>query len=90
MEQVYIKITGVVQGVFFRAEARDEALKLGLTGWARNTSDGGVEVLAQGSLEKLQEFIDWSRKGPDRAEVNNVEIAWEKPEKTFTHFEITR
>lgn len=90
MEQVHLKITGNVQGVFFRAETQVKARELGLTGFVRNTSDGGVEILAQGPLEKLQALIDWCRNGPDRANVENVEISWEKSEKAFTNFEITR
>lgn len=90
MQQIHLKITGYVQGVFFRAETQNEARTLGLTGWVRNNSDGGVEILAQGPLEKLQELIDWCQNGPDRASVENVGISWEKPEKTFTNFEITR
>lgn len=89
MEQVHLKITGNVQGVFFRAEAQEEARKLELFGWVWNTSDGGVEILAQGSLEKLQALIDWCRNGPERASVENVEISWEKPEKIFKNFKIT-
>lgn len=89
MKQVRLKITGNVQGVFFRAETQDKAKKLGLFGWVRNTSDGGVEVLAQGSLEKLKALIEWCRNGPEHANVENVEISWEKPEKTFTNFGIT-
>lgn len=88
MQQVHLKITGNVQGVFFRSETQDKARELGLKGWVRNTSDGGVELLAQGSLEKLQTLIDWCRKGPNRANVENVEISWEKPKETFTDFEI--
>lgn len=76
MHRVHIKITGIVQGVFFRANTQKEAVKLGLTGWVRNTSDGGVEAIAEGEKKALEEFIEWCRHGPPSAHVENVEIKW--------------
>jgi acylphosphatase len=66
-------ISGRVQGVCFRAYARDEARRLGLTGWVRNLPDGRVEALAQGDPAKLGAFEAWCRHGPSHARVRKVE-----------------
>lgn len=65
-------IRGRVQGVFFRASTREQALKLGLSGYARNLADGSVEVLACGSGEALDALQEWLREGPPSARVENV------------------
>lgn len=87
-KQVYIKISGKVQGVFFRAEACEEARKLGLKGWVRNTSDGGVEAVAQGEEDRLEHFITWCRDGPDSAHVENVAIEWSDQLEHFPDFSV--
>lgn len=68
------KVSGLVQGVFFRASTRAEAERLGLTGHAVNLADGGVEVLACGKVEALDELAAWLRHGPPRARVDSVEV----------------
>jgi len=67
-------VTGLVQGVFFRAWARDEAQALGVSGWIRNCSDGSVEALLEGEAEAIEELIDLLREGPPGAQVEDVEI----------------
>jgi acylphosphatase len=66
-------VSGRVQGVFFRASAREEALRLGLTGHARNLADGRVEVLAWGDSAALAELERWLHVGPPLARVTRVE-----------------
>lgn len=80
-------ITGLVQGVFYRAETQRKARELGLTGWVRNCDDGSVEIHAEGPMSKLNELEDWCRKGPPKAKVNNVTIT-ETCEEQFASFEI--
>lgn len=63
-------VAGRVQGVFFRASTREQALRLGLTGYARNLPDGRVEVLAFGPA--LDQLLDWLRVGPPHAQVTAV------------------
>jgi acylphosphatase len=65
-------VAGHVQGVFFRASAREEALKLGVVGHARNLPDGRVEVLACGQPEAVNQLREWLRRGPPQAQVTNV------------------
>ena len=65
-------IAGRVQGVFFRASTREQAMRLGVTGYARNLSDGRVEVLACGQAAAVSQLRDWLRSGPAMAEVTGV------------------
>lgn len=66
-------ISGKVQGVSFRASTRDEALRLGLRGHARNLPDGRVEVLATGDAAALDALAQWLQHGPPLARVDRVE-----------------
>ncbi len=67
-------VSGRVQGVFYRATTRTEALRLGLAGHARNLPDGRVEVLAIGELAAIEELAKWLWRGPPAAEVHSVEV----------------
>ena len=85
---VRIIIRGKVQGVFFRKSAKDIADNLGVVGWIRNNRDGSVESLATGEKESLDSYIQWCRKGPGLAEVENLEVEWIGTEETFDSFEV--
>ena len=65
---------GRVQGVWYRESCRREAERLGLAGWARNLSDGTVEVVAEGETDALDELVAWCRTGPPRALVVGVDV----------------
>lgn len=67
------RVSGRVQGVFFRASAREHALRLGLTGYARNLADGSVEVLACGDANALDALALWLQRGPPAARVDAVQ-----------------
>ena len=67
------KVSGRVQGVFFRVSTRDVAVPLNITGHAINLPDGSVEVLACGDAAALQELERWLREGPPMAAVTGVE-----------------
>ena len=84
-----IRVFGNVQGVFFRASARTHAEALDVTGFARNESDGSVYIEVEGDEENLKQFIEWCRRGPERAVVTKVE-AEEAPLKNFSRFEVNR
>ncbi len=68
-----LKVSGRVQGVFYRGSARQRAVELGITGHARNQPDGTVEILACGSEEAVREFTSWLWIGPPLAKVTAVE-----------------
>jgi acylphosphatase len=74
-----IRVIGRVQGVFFRASARAEAERLGLCGFVRNEPDGSVYAEAEGEGEALARFVDWCRRGPSQARVEDVETKEEEP-----------
>jgi acylphosphatase len=76
--RAHLFISGVVQGVGFRASTREEARRIGVTGWVRNLEDGRVEAVVQGPREKVDDLIRWSRRGPSSARVDRVETTWEK------------
>ncbi len=86
--RAHIWISGEVQGVFFRRSAKGQAEKLGVVGWVRNRNDGSVEVVAQGEKDKVDKFIEWCKKGPPFAKVENVEVEWRKNIEDFEEFEI--
>ena len=65
-------VGGRVQGVFFRASTREQALALGLTGHAKNLDDGRVEVLAAGDGAAIDALEDWLQQGPPAARVEQV------------------
>jgi len=66
-------VGGKVQGVFFRASTREQALRLGLRGRARNLRDGRVEVVAAGDAAAIETLAQWLQHGPPMAEVRSVE-----------------
>ena len=68
-------ISGMVQGVGFRAFAERSARQIGVTGWARNREDGDVEVQANGTVEQLDDFEARLRQGPRWAQVRGVEVS---------------
>ncbi len=65
-------VSGLVQGVWYRASAQGEAKRLKLRGYARNLEDGSVEVIACGSPPAVQGLIDWLHRGPPNARVSDV------------------
>ena len=88
--RVHLKITGRVQGVFFRASTVAQAQRLGLAGWVANALDGSVEVVAEGARARIEELIAWCHRGPSGAQVTNVEIRWEASRNEFASFGIRR
>ena len=79
MSRARVRVRGRVQGVFFRAETRDRAESLGVSGWVRNAADGSVEAVFEGPDERVEWLVDWCRRGPTGAEVGEVEVLAEQP-----------
>ncbi|HTO99709.1 MAG TPA: acylphosphatase [Myxococcales bacterium] len=90
MTRVEVVISGRVQGVFYRASAQQEAMRLGLVGEVRNLPDGSVEAIAEGLRERIEDFIAWCRRGPPAAEVDNVRVRWSAARGEFRTFMVTR
>jgi acylphosphatase len=77
VRRMRVRIRGRVQGVFFRAEARARAESLGLGGWVRNDPDGSVTAVFEGDPERVESMIEWCRRGPGGARVEEVEVSEE-------------
>ena len=84
-----IRITGWVQGVFFRASTKERADAFDITGLVRNEPDGSVYAEAEGEEENLKKFIEWCHRGPSGARVETFDIR-EGPIRNFSRFVIER
>jgi acylphosphatase len=71
-----VRVTGRVQGVFYRQSTVEMADGLGLTGWVRNLPDGSVEALFEGGKAAVDQAIAWCHHGPPRAAVDEVAVEW--------------
>jgi acylphosphatase len=89
MKTIRLTIKGKVQGVFYRATAKDVADLTGVKGWVRNLPDKNVEITATASDEILRKFIDWCKQGPPRARVDEV-IVEELELREFNGFKVIR
>jgi acylphosphatase len=83
----HLSISGRVQGVFFRAWARQQADRLGVKGWVRNCPDGHVEAHVEGEAGAIEQMIQCLRKGPPAAKVEKVRI-WNVDTFEFDGFEV--
>jgi len=89
MKSLSIRLSGKVQGVFFRASAKVIADQLDVKGIVRNEPDGSVYIEAEAHEKILNQFVDWCKKGPAHAEVMTFVIA-QMPEKGYVEFRIVR
>ncbi|MBL8919685.1 MAG: acylphosphatase [Myxococcaceae bacterium] len=87
---VHLRIEGLVQGVSYRASARDEALRLGVSGWVRNLANGDVESLASGPPSAVDAYVAWCRVGPEEARVTKVTELEAAPDPTVAGFQVRR
>ncbi|MBA4371628.1 MAG: acylphosphatase [Thermodesulfovibrio sp.] len=86
--RAHLLIEGRVQGVFYRAFTRDVALKLHLQGWVRNTPDGRVEAVIEGSRERVEQAVEECRRGPVGSAVKGMSISWDESPEGHSDFEI--
>ncbi|MFA7348993.1 MAG: acylphosphatase [Desulfurivibrionaceae bacterium] len=87
-KRVVTRVTGVVQGVYFRDYAQKEARSLELSGWVRNRPDGTVEAVLEGEAEQVGQMIAWLHIGSPQAEVSEVLVTEEQPLGDKTAFAI--
>ncbi len=87
-QELHASVHGWVQGVGYRYFVVNQALALGLRGYARNLRDGSVEVLAQGSRPKLERLLALLQRGPAAAEVHEVRTHWGKPTEHLSGFHV--
>ena len=86
--RVHVYARGWVQGVFFRSETQDEAVKQGVYGWVRNLPDGRVEAVFEGEQDKVDRLVEFCRRGPPGARVTQVEVSSEDYKGEFRDFRI--
>ena len=84
MEQIRAVVYGVVQGVGFRYHTCQVAQQLGVKGFVRNQPDGTVEIVAVGTSDQLNSLLDWAKRGPVGAQVDQVEA---EPHTGSAHFD---
>jgi acylphosphatase len=75
--RAHVTIEGRVQGVFYRASTRDQARRLGISGWVRNLPNGDVEALFEGEKGAVTAMLAWCYQGPPYAAVHKVNVAYE-------------
>lgn len=90
MKQAHIFVSGFVQGVGYRWFVKNNARKLGVTGWVRNISDRRVEAIFQGNEEAIKKLIHRCNKGPFLSEVKNLAVEWETIELRYEDFKILK
>jgi acylphosphatase len=88
MKRVEANVRGRVQGVSFRYYTQREAKQLGLTGWVRNENNGSVSVVAEGHEVDLNRLLDFLRRGPRMAVVEDVSVNWSPATNEFADFNI--
>jgi acylphosphatase len=87
-QELHAFVHGWVQGVGYRYFVVNNALALGLRGYARNLRDGSVEVLAQGTKPNLERLLALLQRGPAAAEVNEVRTQWGQPTEHLSGFHV--
>lgn len=85
-KNVHITINGKVQGIWFRANTKQKAEQLGITGWVKNIPNGSVEAIFEGEENCIKEMIDWCQHGPPQAKVENIEIKEQSITNGFDEF----
>lgn len=86
--RAHIYISGMVQGVFFRSNAKEKADELGIFGFMKNLPDGRVEAFFEGVEEKVQKMVRWCQQGPEIAKVEKTDVTWEDYTGEFSDFSI--
>jgi acylphosphatase len=86
--RAHVRISGQVQGVFFRDSTRQKAEELNLAGWVKNLPDGMVEAVFEGPSEKIREMVRWCEEGPQHASVENVDTDFEDAGGELDGFEV--
>jgi acylphosphatase len=88
VKSVDVKVSGMVQGVYYRAMARREGALRGLRGWVRNESDGSVALRLQGDPAAVDAMLDWCRVGPPAARVSRLTVTDAPADETLHDFEV--
>jgi len=86
--RAHIFISGRVQGVFFREQTKKKAERLGVLGWVKNLRDGRLEAVFEGDRENVEKMVNWAKKGPIWAKIDDFSLVREDYQGEFKEFEI--
>lgn len=86
----HLTVQGTVQGIFFRQFVKEHATNLKLTGFVRNLENGDVEIIAEGEPEQIERLAQLVKKGPEHAQIRNVQFKEKKWSGEFKDFKILR
>lgn len=89
MKHINIKVSGKVQGVFFRASTKAVADQIGVKGKVKNEKDGSVLIEAEANATMLDMFVEWCNQGPEKAKVESVEVT-DGEMQNYTNFEVIK
>lgn len=87
---VGVLVKGKVQGVYYRQSTREQAMKIGVTGFVQNLKDGDVYLVAQGTEDQLQKLFIWCKRGPLLARVDSISQERLSDQPEYTSFEIRK
>lgn len=87
MKHFTIRAVGRVQGVNFRREAQKEAIKLSLTGYAKNEDDGSVTIETEGEEKQIKKLIEWCHNAPCPIKIDSLSVQENQNLKNFTSFD---
>lgn len=83
-----VLLDGHVQGVGLRYFTQEKATELGLSGFIRNLTDGRVEVIFEGTADKVEDLLDWFQDGVSKARIDTIALRYEEPEGRFSNFSV--
>ena len=87
-QEAHVVVSGMVQGVFFRASTRDMATFCGVRGFVRNLPGGQVEAVLQGERPEVEKVVAFMREGPPGAVVETISVEWREPVETYEGFHV--
>lgn len=83
-----IRISGRVQGVWFRQSTKQTAEQYGVSGSCRNCPDGSVQAIFEGEERAVRAVVDWCRRGPEMARVDELQVDWQAATGEFERFTV--
>jgi acylphosphatase len=83
-----VRISGRVQGVWFRQSTKQTAERFDVRGWVRNNPDRSVEAIFEGEKEAVQAVLNWCQQGPDMARVDDLQVDWQPATGQFDDFRV--
>ena len=86
--RAHVHVSGTVQGVYYRANTREQAQERDVAGWVKNLADGRVEAVFEGDESDVEAMVEWCHEGSPAAEVEDVAVEWEEPTGAFDGFEV--